>query len=71
VSSFDFNKREYDHFMEYCGFTDEGKAVLDMRRRGMSVVEIGLTTYRSEATINRTIKRIKSKIKDEIKRGAL
>lgn len=69
MGAFDFNKREYDHFVEYCGFTDEETVVLAYRRRGLSIVEISDAMHRSEATTNRTIKRVKNKIMREIRRG--
>lgn len=58
----DFNKREYDYFIEYCNFTDRQKQILDLRRKGKSIVAISLELYLSERTVNREIKRIKHKI---------
>lgn len=58
----DFNKSEYDYFIEYCNFTDRQKQILDLRRKGKSIVAISLELYLSERTVNREIKRIKHKI---------
>ena len=58
----DFNKYEYDYFMEVCNFTDRQKHILDLRRQGKSIVAISMETYLSERTINNEIKKIKNKI---------
>ena len=58
----DFNKSEYEYFIENCGFTDRQKEILNLRRRGKSIIEISFEIHLSERTINREIKRIKSKI---------
>lgn len=62
----DFNKLEYDYILENCNFTDRQKKILDLRRRGYSIVAISLETYLSERTINREIKQIKNKILEVI-----
>lgn len=62
LKKFDFNKFEYEYFLEVCNFTDRQKEILDLRRKGKSIVEISLQTYLSERTINREIKTIKNKI---------
>ena len=36
----DFNKAEYDYFMEHCNFTDRQKQILDLRRKGLSIIAI-------------------------------
>ncbi len=58
----DFNKNEYEYFIENCNFTDRQKEILDLRRKGKSIVAISIETYLSERTINREIKEIKRKI---------
>ena len=58
----DFNKAEYNFFLENCNFTDRQKQILDLRRKGLSIVSISMRLYLSERTINREIKRIKNKI---------
>ena len=58
----DFNKAEYEYFMENCNFTDRQKQILDLRRKGLSIVSISMRLYLSERTINTEIKRIKHKI---------
>ena len=54
----DFNKQEYEHFIEVCNFTDRQKQILDLRRKGRSIVEISLRLFISERTVNYEIKRI-------------
>lgn len=58
----DFNKNEYNYFIEYCNFSDRQKQILDLRRKGKSIVAISLELYLSERTVNREIKKIKHKI---------
>lgn len=62
LKKLDFNKSEYEYFMENCNFTDRQINVLNMRRKGCSIVEISLKLFVSERTINREIKCIKNKI---------
>lgn len=62
----DFNKSEYEYFIENCNFTDRQLEILNLRRRGKTIIEISFTTHLSERTINREIKRIKNKILKEI-----
>ena len=58
----DFNKSEYEFFMENCNFTDRQKEILDLRRKGFSILSISCKIFVSERTVNREIKRIKNKI---------
>ena len=58
----DFNRLEYDYFMNNCNFTDRQKEILDLRRKGNSILGISLKLYLSERTVNREIKEIKRKI---------
>lgn len=62
LKKLDFNKAEYDYFMENCNFTDRQKEILDLRRKGLSIVSISFRTYLSERTVNREIRKIKNKI---------
>ena len=62
LKKLDFNKNEYNYFIEYCNFSDRQKQILDLRRKGKSIVAISLELYLSERTVNREIKRIKHKI---------
>lgn len=62
LKKLDFNKKEYDYFIENCNFTDRQKEILDLRRKGKSIVEISFLVHLSERTINIEIKRIKHKI---------
>ena len=62
----DFNKSEYEYFLKNCNFTDRQKEILNLRRRGMSIVEISM--YEGEylptstRTVDREIRKIKNKI---------
>lgn len=58
----DFNKSEYEFFMENCNFTERQKEILDLRRKGFSILSISCKIFVSERTVNREIKRIKNKI---------
>lgn len=63
----EFTELECRKFRELCNFTDDERAVFDLRVKGKSVLEIMFslrdTTYAmSEATINRRLKNIKRKI---------
>lgn len=58
----EFTKRECDYFRRECNFTDEERAVFDMRTSARSIVEIGLTLHMSESTVYRKLNRIKCKI---------
>lgn len=62
LKNLDFNKYEYDYFVEYCNFTDRQKEILDLRRSGKSYIEISYKLHIGETTIAREIKRIKNKI---------
>lgn len=58
----DFNKKEYEYFIENCNFTDRQKEILDLRRSGKSIVEISLKIPVSTRTVDREIRKIKNKI---------
>lgn len=62
IKNLDFTKGEYDYFIENCGFTDRQIEILNMRRRGMSIVEISMKIHLSPRTIDREIRKIKNKI---------
>lgn len=59
---FDFNKSEYDYFIDECPFTDEEIEILSLRRRGKSVCCIAMRMNLSERTVQRRIKSINNKI---------
>lgn len=58
----DFNKTEYEFFIENCNFTDRQKQILDLRRKGKSIIEITFISHLSERTVYRELKKIKHKI---------
>lgn len=63
---FDFSYEEYKRFIDVCPFTDEELQVLEMRRKGKSVIEIAFALNLSDRTVERRIKSIKKKIGKEI-----
>lgn len=62
----DFNKSEYEYFIENCNFTERELEILNLRRKGKTIIEISFLTHLSDRTINREIKKIKNKILKEI-----
>lgn len=58
----DFLESEYKMFYNNCNFIDRQIEILNLRRKGKSIIEISLTTNISEATVNRELKKIKKKI---------
>ena len=62
VRGLDFNKAEYDYFIENCGFTDRQIEILNLRRRGKTIVEISMVVNLSTRTIDRELKAIRKKI---------
>lgn len=66
MERFDFSHAEYQRFMGRCPFTDEEIKVLELRRRGKSVVQISIGLNLSTRTVDRRIKDIIRKINKEI-----
>lgn len=58
----EFTRPEVEYFRQECNFTDEERAVFDMRASARSIVEIGLTLHMSESTVYRKLNCIKRKI---------
>jgi DNA-binding NarL/FixJ family response regulator len=58
----DFAKREFDEYVEHCGFTDEEIKLLTLKRRGLLVSEIATTMDYCEKSIIRKTKRVIGKI---------
>lgn len=58
----EFTEPECDRFRRECNFTDEERAVFDLRVRAHSIIEIQGKLNMSEATVNRRIRNIKRKI---------
>lgn len=59
---FDFPYFLYSKYITECPFTDEELIVLNLRRKGRSIVSIALETNLSTATVSRRIKAIERKI---------
>jgi DNA-binding NarL/FixJ family response regulator len=57
---------DYQRLIERCAFTDEERCVLDLRRRGLSVVQIGMKLNVSPRTVDRRLDSIKNKIAREM-----
>ena len=66
MQKFDFSNTEYQRFVSVCPFSDEELKVLELRRRGKSVIEISLALAMSDRTVSRRIKSIAKKISKEI-----
>ena len=58
----EFTEIECNRFRRDCNFTDEERAVFDLRVKAHSVIEIQHTLTMSESTVNRRIRNIKKKI---------
>lgn len=56
---------EYHYFRQNCPFSEREIAVLDMCRRGESLVETALTLHVSTATVSRVRRNIQKKIARE------
>lgn len=58
----EFTKPECDRFRAECNFTEDERAVFDLRVTARSVLEIAESLSMSEATVKRKLKNIKRKI---------
>lgn len=58
----EFTEIECNRFRRDCNFTDEERAVFDLRVKANSVIEIQHKLNMSESTVNRRIRNIKKKI---------
>jgi DNA-binding NarL/FixJ family response regulator len=58
----EFTEPECQRFRELCNFTPDELAVFNLRVRAKSVIEIAEKLHLSEATVNRRLKGIKTKI---------
>lgn len=58
----DFLESEYQMFYNNCNFTDRQLEILNLRRKGKSIVEIFMSLNMGEATVSRELKKIKKKI---------
>jgi DNA-binding NarL/FixJ family response regulator len=66
LNKFDFTRTEYEYFLSECPFTDEEKAVFELRRMGKSIIAISFELNMSESTVSRRIKSILKKVKKAI-----
>lgn len=62
---FNFSSNEYQRYLQLCPFSDEEIKILEMRRRGKSVIEISLALNLSERTVARRMDCISHKIQKE------
>lgn len=58
----DFLESEYQMFYNNCNFTDRQLEILNLRRKGKSIIEISMSLNMGEATVSRELKKIKKKI---------
>ena len=58
----EFTEPECEYFRSMCNFTEDERAVFDMRVKGISIIEISMKLPMSEATIYRRLSNIKKKI---------
>lgn len=58
----EFTQPECERFRRECNFTDDERAVFDLRVQAHSIIEIQNKLNMSEATVNRRIRNIKRKI---------
>lgn len=58
----EFTEPECERFRKECNFSDEERAVFDLRVRAHSIIEIQQKLNMSGATVNRRIRNIKRKI---------
>ena len=58
----DFLESEYQMFYNNCNFTERQLEILNLRRKGKSIIEISMSLNMGEATVYRELKRIKKKI---------
>lgn len=66
MKRFDFSYNEYQRFLERCPFTEEEKKVLEMRRKGMSNVQISMELNVCDSTVTNRVNSICKKILKEI-----
>lgn len=66
LKKLDFNKTEYEYFINNCCFTERQLDILALKRKGKSHIEISLKLFISEATVKRELKEIRRKILKEI-----
>lgn len=58
----EFTESECERFRRECNFSDEERAVFDLRVKAHSIIEIQEALNMSESTVNRRIRNIKRKI---------
>ena len=58
----DFLESEYQMFYNNCNFTERQLEILNLRRKGKSIIEISMSLNMGEDTVYRELKRIKKKI---------
>jgi len=64
---FDFTKTEYEYLKEELMLNEEYAAILELKIKGYSIVEISMELNISTATVSRRLKTIINKIKKVIK----
>jgi DNA-directed RNA polymerase specialized sigma24 family protein len=64
---FDFTKTEYNYLKEELMLNEEYAAILELKIKGYSLVEISMELNISTATVSRRLKEIRKKIKKVVK----
>ena len=66
----DFDKSEWQDFIDNCEFTDNELEVLPLIRRGWALVDIAYELCISESTLKRRKRKIEYKIVRHISKGS-
>ncbi len=63
MNFFEFNKKDYEYFVEQCMLDKEYAKLLEMKIKGYSRTKMALELNVSEPTLDVMIKKLKNKIK--------
>lgn len=65
-SAFDFSTEEYDYLVAKCNFVRDEKQIFEMRRKGMSRIQISMELNMSERNVSKKLKSISRKIQKAV-----
>lgn len=63
MNFFEFNKKDYEYFVEQCMLDEEYAKLLEMKIKGYTRTKMALELNVSEPTLDVMIKKLKNKIK--------
>jgi len=63
MNFFEFNKKDYEYFVEQCMLNEEYAKLLEMKIKGYSRTKMAMQLNVSEPTLDIMIKELKKKIK--------